>query len=387
MNNNNKAVSVAGDQSASAEQGSKGVLKLGLDMHYRQVTVAMQEDNGPIKAVGKMCHEWFWAWVEKKHQEGWDIYSCYEAGASGYWLHRHLVALGVKNQVIAPKATGQDRRQKTDRRDSAELLDCLDQYLRGKKTALNPVAVPSPELEQNRALVRYHRQLMADRSRYESRGKGLLCAQGIEVSGRWWSTEAWKELKTHPRYKAWIEEQLRNWRRKLLGLDAEQAKVRERIEALAPQELPKGLGAYSAVALECEMKGIAHFDNARAVSSYTGLCPGIHSSNGRGKEGSINRCGNAAVRWNLVETMWRLAVWQPDYEPARQLRVGLVKSKRAKKRLVVKAARQLAVDLWRLETGRASAQELRLVMQTTSRKPSRQPRVGGQKSFRTKALA
>jgi transposase len=190
-----------------------------------------------------------------------------------------------------------------------------------------------------------------------------LCAQGIELSGKWWSTETWKELQTHPRSKAWIEEQLRNWRRKRLSLDAEQRKVRERIEALAPQELPKGLGTYSAVALECEMKGLAHFDNARAVSSYTGLCPGIHSSNGRGKEGSINRCGNAAVRWNLVETMWRLAVWQPDYEPARQLRVSLAKSKRAKKRLVVKAARQLAVDLWRLETGRASAQELGLVMQ------------------------
>jgi len=44
--------------------------------------------------------------------------------------------------LVAPKATGQDRRQKTDRRDSAELLDCLDQYLRGRKTAFNPVAVP-----------------------------------------------------------------------------------------------------------------------------------------------------------------------------------------------------------------------------------------------------
>jgi transposase len=127
------------------------------------------------------------------------------------------------------------------------------------------------------------------------------------------------------------------------------------------------------------MKGIAHFDHARAVSSYTGLCPGIHSSNGRGKEGSINRCGNAAVRWNLVETMWRFAVWQPDYEPARQLRLALGKSKRAKKRLVVKAARQLAVDLWRLQTGRATAQELGLVMQTASRKPGRRPSTGVQK--------
>ena len=181
MNNNNKSLSAAGDQPASAEQGSKGVLKLGLDMHYRQVTVAMQEDCGPLKAVGKLSQDGFWGWVQKKQKEGWEVYSCYEAGASGYWLHRDLVGIGIKNQVVAPKATGQDKRQKTDRRDSAELLDCLDQYLRGKKTALNPVAIPSLELEKNRALVRFHRQLMADRSRYESRGKGLLCAQGIEL--------------------------------------------------------------------------------------------------------------------------------------------------------------------------------------------------------------
>src|SRR5262249_1960211 len=107
------------------------------------------------------------------------------------------------------------------------------------------------------------RQLMADRGRSEPRGKGLLCAQGIELRGKWWSTEAWKELKTHPRCKAWIEQQLSSWRRKLLGLNAQEAEGRQRIEALAPDELPKGLGAYSAVALECEMKGIAHFDTAR----------------------------------------------------------------------------------------------------------------------------
>jgi hypothetical protein len=32
----------------------KRVLNLGLDVHYRQVTVAMQEDGGRIKASGKM---------------------------------------------------------------------------------------------------------------------------------------------------------------------------------------------------------------------------------------------------------------------------------------------------------------------------------------------
>jgi transposase len=92
------------------------------------------------------------------------------------------------------------------------------------------------------------------------------------------------------------------------------------------------------------MKGWPRFHNRAQVSSYTGLCPGIHQSDGRGKEGSINRCGNPVVRWNLVEMVWRLMVWQPHYGPVRQLAAGLVRSKRAKRRLVVKAARQLAID-------------------------------------------
>jgi transposase len=364
MKKKNLSVSGIGESQASIEQNNSRLLKLGLDMHYRQVTVGMQEEAGRIKAVGKMGHEAFRSWVEKKLKEGWEIHSCYEAGASGYWLHRELVAMGVKNLVVAPKAMGQDKQQKTDRRDGAELTDALDRYLRGNGMALSPVAVPTMEQEEKRALIRYHRQIMADRSRYEARGKGLLCAQGIEVQGKWWQAKGWKELHSDPRLKDWMKEQLEGWRSKLLGAEQHQQKLRRRIEALAPAILPKGAGAYSAVVLEYEMKGLARFQNARAVSSYTGLCPGIHSSDGRGKEGSINRCGNAVVRWNLVEMVWRLLKWQPHYEPVRQLAAGLVKSKRAKKRLVVKAARHLAIDLWRLQTGQTTPQKLGLLMQS-----------------------
>jgi C4-type Zn-finger protein len=65
--------------------------------------------------------------------------------------------------------------------------------------------------------------------------------------------------------------------------------------------------------------------------------------------------------------VWRLLKWQPDYQVVRHLAASLVRSKRARKRLVVKAARQLAIDLWRLETGRITAQELGLVMQPSSK--------------------
>ena len=98
------------------------VLNLGLDVQYRQVTVAMQEDGGRIKSAGKMGHPEFLNWVGKKLEEGWEIYSCYEAGASGYWLHRELVKLEVKNLVVVPKAMGRGgKKQKTDKRDAGEL--------------------------------------------------------------------------------------------------------------------------------------------------------------------------------------------------------------------------------------------------------------------------
>ena len=51
-----KTLTSNGSSQANVVNKCNGVLKLGLDMHYRQVTVAMQEDGGRIKAAGKMRH-------------------------------------------------------------------------------------------------------------------------------------------------------------------------------------------------------------------------------------------------------------------------------------------------------------------------------------------
>jgi len=80
---NNETISSNSIGAASLVNHVNRVLNLDLDVHYRQVTVAMQEDGGRIKAAGKMRHVDFLNWVQKKLQEGWQIYSCYEAGASG----------------------------------------------------------------------------------------------------------------------------------------------------------------------------------------------------------------------------------------------------------------------------------------------------------------
>jgi len=74
--------------------------------------------------------------------------------------------------------------------------------------------------------------------------------------------------------------------------------------------------------------------------------------------GAIDRHGNKHVRVLLVEAVWRLLRWQPNWH-ARQkylekLRVGAS----LKKKMAVALARQLAIDLWRWRTGRATAAQL-----------------------------
>jgi hypothetical protein len=41
--------------------------------------------------------------------------------------------------------------------------------------------------------------------------------------------------------------------------------------------------------IEYELRGFGRFKNRRQVASMSGLCPGIHLSDGRGKEGSIKK--------------------------------------------------------------------------------------------------
>ena len=308
--------------------------------------------------------------MEEWVKAGIKVYSCYEAGACGYWYHRELIKRGAVNFVVAPRPLENQRRkhQKTDRLDARALLDNLECYLRGKRDAMSIVAVPSPLQEQQRSVVRFREQLVRNRRRAEARGRALALTQGILAPVGWWRPAAWKQFKTQ--LPKWMDSQVEHWQEEALAVDGKERQVRRELENMVAIELPIGVGALSWITLQLEMRGWDRFQNRRQIASYTGLCPGIHNSNGRGREGHINRCGNSVVRYTLIEMVWRLTRWQPDYPPIKKLRSMV--SKRGKRRLVVAAARRLAIDLWLWSTNRATAQELGLQLQPTM---NQKPRV------------
>ena len=101
------------------------------------------------------------------------------------------------------------------------------------------------------------------------------------------------------------------------------------------------------------------FKNRRQAASYTGLCPGVHQTGACRRDGSINRYGNPRVRALLIELVWRLARWQPDYPPVRRLVEGVARGA-ARRKCAVAAARRLAIDLWRLSTQQTTPEQLKL---------------------------
>ena len=108
------------------------------------------------------------------------------------------------------------------------------------------------------------------------------------------------------------------------------------------------------------------FTNRRAISSYTGLCPGEHSSGTKRVPGSVTKHGNPRLRAALVECAWRMVRFQPQYPPVKKRLVILAKGSRAtggqRKKAIVAVARHLAVDLWRVHTGRNTADQLGLTI-------------------------
>jgi len=305
----------------------------------------------------------------------------YEAGPFGFHLHRQLIALGIECLVVvAQNWDERHKKTKTDKIDARQIVLNLDRYLAGNTRALAVVRVPTLSEEIARDLSRERDQFKKDRNRMINRGHALLRRYGMRNLGRWWEDGALEELQ--PRLLEQFPdqadgEQLANRLISQMGDYAEQiAQLALRLEDLTQEleeasqqrqpERVKGLGHLSLEKMQREVCDWNRFANRRQVASYTGLCPGRNESGGRGTGLSVNKCGNPRLREALVELAWLIVRFQPDYIRLKRWKGMLGKASKApawaRKKAIVAVARQLAVDLWRIFTGRAQPEDLGLKM-------------------------
>jgi transposase len=358
-----KTSSVANTQKTSSAQPvlKAKLIKLGLDIHADSYRVVRQIDHDTPQPAQKFTPAEFLRWVPKQLLLAEKVASCYEAGPFGYRLHRQLLDLGVQNVVVRPQNWDEHgRKVKTDKTDALALVQRLDRYLQGNRHALAVVTVPTPEQEQARSLTRHREQLVKDRQTHEAQGRSLLLYYGQRVRGRWWATGAWEALqKTLP---PWQERILENLRALILLADQQLRQVEEELVAPAPAPA-KGFGALTCQLLKREVFDWQRFKNRRQVASLTGMCPSVHASGGHCVQGAITKHGNPRLRRLLVELAWRVIRYQPAYPPVQKWKPQLEnKSARGgRKKAAVAIGRRLAIDLWRMETGRTTAAQLKLI--------------------------
>jgi transposase len=220
--------------------------------------------------------------------------------------------------------------------------------------------VPTEEEEQSRAIHRQREQLVKARKVLEAQGRSLMVNHGIEAVKSWWKPRTFAALPV----PSWLKELLANSQPILIALQEKIRALTVQLQTAAGPDQPRGLGALSSVLIDREIGNWHRFNNRRQVGSYTGLCPGEYSSGNTRLQSCVTKHGNPRLRAALVELAWRLVRFQPNYRPIVKwneiLRKGALATGAARKKAIVAVARQLAVDLWRIRTGRVSAETLGL---------------------------
>jgi len=339
-------------------------IKLGIDWHATQYRVVRIIENAGPEPAQRFTPEKFLQWADKQVKAARNVYSCYEAGSGGFVLHRQLTAMGVTNYVIAPRDLDRDhKRVQNDATDARELAQDLDRFVRGNKKALRLAYVPTDDQEQKRQLSRQRLQMRAHRLSLASQGRSLLLAQGIRVSNNWWRSERWVVLR--PKLPQWIAQAVDIYYRLIMMVQAEFTAITKSLEEAAPALRPKGAGALGLEELQREVCDWGRFKNRKAIASYSGLAGGVSATNDNIRDLPITKAGNRRLRTMLIEMAWRWVCHQRTSRQVQRWSKVLLAAgvhRRARKRAIVALARQLLVDLWRWQTGRANPEQFGWIM-------------------------
>lgn len=363
----------AGKVSAQSPENRYELIKLGVDTHGGQYTFARMIDHLGCQPPQRLSPEAFIEFLQKQLVLAKRVVMVYEAGPYGFSLYRQATELGVECLVCAPERLSRGRKRVNDKIDARELLNRLDRHLAGSDTSLRLVRPPTLEQEMSRREARERNTYRKERQRWIGRGRSLLHTLGICRPGRWWEPGRYQELMglVSGRYGAKVEQQVRSELERYMELlELVNKKLVELTAALRKASTEKkgprikGIGHLSEELLDREMGDWNRFANRRQVGSYTGLCPGEDSSGDTRMSLSIDKHGNPRVRAILVELAWLLPRYQPNYKALQRWKwvfeEGSKAGKALRKKAAVALARRLAVDLWRLKTGRARAQDLGL---------------------------
>jgi len=289
---------------------------IGIDVHLNTYKVAISI-HGIMEKIFSMDAdpEMLVKHILTHYPKG-TYYSVYEAGFSGFKLHRTLRAAGIHNIVVNPAdvpTSDKEKRSKTDKIDASKLAREL------ANDNLHCIWIPTEKQEAIRDLIRRRGQLIAMQTREKNQIKSYLYKIGIvlppNLQGRKWSENFITYLRELPFE---IQEQRLLLDSLLKTLEQTKQQIEELVETIkkvltentGTRDIIKylltipGIGFSIAAGIYAEIIDISRFNTLNHLASFAGLTPSCHSSGENKDTGYLTRRQNKRLRVFLIEAAW-----------------------------------------------------------------------------------
>jgi transposase len=295
--------------------GQYSEIFVGIDVSKARnaIAVADGERGGEVRFIGEVdaSEVSMRRALKRLTAKGERAHFCYEAGPTGYGLHRLITSLGHPCIVVAPSLIPRKPgdRVKTNRRDAIGLARLL------RAGELTSVWVPDEGHEAMRDLVRARAAAVETQRVHRQQVGSFMLKHG----------------RVYPRPKAWTMRYLRWLQEQRFDHPAQQIALQEMVEAVrtskervlrleasikefVPQwslepvvralQALRGVDLIVAVTFATEIGDISRFESPRQLMAYLGLVPSERSTGDSVRRGGITKAGNGRVRHMLVESAW-----------------------------------------------------------------------------------
>jgi transposase len=331
---------------------------IGCDLHTRYQQVAMVDTETGDLVERRLEHESgearaFYASLCGPVRVG------IEATGHTHWFEAMLAELGHELWMgdAAKIRAAVVRKQKTDARDAAHLLEmlCTGRFPK--------IWRPSPTERDLRQLVWHRQKLVWMRGAVKNQLHALAMGEGVCRKQKLFTAKGRKELAGLT-LGPWASYRRQELLRMFDELQAAVAQLDQAVEQAAQSQplavrlmTHPGVGPVTSLAFVLILGPVERFEHSKQVVSYLGLNPREHSSGGRQRLGSISKQGNPMMRSLLVEAGHTAARLDPQLKQMYQR----LKFRRGAAVAKVAVARKLAVRMyWMLRSTADYAQLVRM---------------------------
>ncbi len=283
---------------------------VGLDVHKNKWSVCIIHQDevienhtipGEFKALRPLLSKY----------KSFQIFSAYEAGFLGYYLHRYLQKENINNIIVSPNKipTEVGNYVKTDKRDAKKIAFSLSKGL------IKSIFIPSEELIDLRQILRAREKVVRAKVQAINRIKMLLLKHEIKFSKSGITKQRIKELKeldlpenTKFALEQYIEQlELYNKQATQLASRSHSMVMKSKhVNAYKIINTIPGLGPIVSSMLCFEIGDFKRFSSGKKLASYIGITPREFSSGEHVYKGRITGQGNPVLRSYLIESSWFL---------------------------------------------------------------------------------